>query len=45
MPGNLIGMARVDVPALMVPGGTMSAGPGLLTLEQLGMYSARYERG
>lgn len=45
MPGNLIGMARVDVPALMVTGGTMSAGPGLLTLEQLGMYSARYERG
>lgn len=45
MPGNLIGMARVDVPALMVTGGTMSAGPRLLTLEQLGMYSARYERG
>lgn len=45
MPGNLMGMARVNVPSLMVTGGTMSAGPNLLTLEQLGMYSAKYERG
>ena len=40
-----MGMARVNVPSLMVTGGTMSAGPDLLTLEQLGMYSAKYERG
>lgn len=45
MPGNLIGMARVNIPSIMVTGGTMSAGPELLTLEQLGMYSAKYERG
>ena len=45
MPGNLIGMARVNIPSVMVTGGTMSAGPDLLTLEQLGMYSAKYERG
>ena len=45
MPGNLIGMARVNIPSVMVPGGTMSAGPELLTLEQLGMYAAQYERG
>ena len=45
MPGNLMGMARVNVPSLVVTGGTMSAGPELLTLEQLGMYSAKYERG
>ena len=45
MPGNLIGMARVNIPSVMVTGGTMSAGPELLTLEQLGMYSAQYERG
>lgn len=45
LPGNLIGMARADLPSLLVPGGTMNAGPELLTLEQLGMYSARYERG
>jgi dihydroxy-acid dehydratase len=45
MPGNLMGMARVNIPSVMVTGGTMSAGPELLTLEQLGMYSAKYERG
>ncbi len=45
LPGNLIGMARVNIPSLVVPGGTMSAGPNLLTLEQLGMYSAQYQRG
>ena len=28
-----------------VPGGTMNAGPEMLTLEQLGMYSAKFERG
>ena len=45
MPGNLIGMARVNIPSVMVPDGTLSAGPELLTLEQLGMYAAQYERG
>ena len=45
MPGNLMGLARADVPSVVVPGGTMNAGPEMLTLEQLGMYSAQYERG
>ena len=45
LPGNLIGLARADIPALVVLGGTMNAGPDMLTLEQLGKYSARYERG
>ena len=45
MPGNLICLARVDIPAVVVPGGTMNAGPEMLTLEQLGMYSAKFERG
>lgn len=45
MPGNLIGLARVDIPSIVVTGGTMAAGPELLTLEQLGMYSAKFERG
>ncbi len=45
MPGNLMGLARVDVPSVVVPGGTMNAGPEMLTLEQLGMYSAKYRRG
>ncbi len=44
-PGNLIGLARVDIPSVFVPGGTMNAGPEMLTLEQLGMYSAKFERG
>lgn len=45
MPGNLIGLCRVDIPSIVVPGGTMHAGPKMLTLEQLGFYSAKYERG
>lgn len=45
MPGNLMGLARADVPSVVVPGGTMNAGPEMLTLEQLGMYSTKYERG
>ena len=45
LPGNLIGMCRVDVPSLVLPGGVMHAGPKMLTLEQLGFYSAGYERG
>lgn len=45
MPANLMGLARADVPAVVVPGGTMNAGPEMLTLEQLGMYSAKYQRG
>ena len=45
VPGNLMGLARVNIPSVVVPGGTMNAGPEMLTLEQLGMYSAKYERG
>ena len=45
MPANLMGLARVNIPAVVVPGGTMNAGPEMLTLEQLGMYSAKFQRG
>lgn len=45
MPGMLMGMFRVNIPGVVVPGGTMNAGPEMLTLEQLGKYSAEYERG
>ena len=45
LPGNLMGLARVNIPSVVVTGGTMAAGPDMLTLEQLGMYSAKYERG
>ncbi len=45
MPANLMGMARINMPSIALPGGTMCAGPEMLTLEQLGMYNAMYERG
>ena len=45
MPGSLMGMMRVNIPSVVMPGGVMSAGPELLTLEQLGMYAAQRERG
>ena len=45
MPGNLIGLARVNIPSVVVTGGVMAAGPDMLTLEQLGKYSAMFERG
>ena len=45
MPANLMGLLRVNIPAVVVSGGTMNAGPDMLTLEQLGMYSAKFHRG
>lgn len=45
LPANLMAMARNNIPGIVIPGGTMSAGPDLLTLEQLGKYSAKFERG
>ncbi|MEA5016324.1 MAG: dihydroxy-acid dehydratase [Candidatus Limiplasma sp.] len=45
LPAHLMALARVNAPCVVVTGGTMSAGPDLLTLEQLGMYSAKYRRG
>ena len=45
MPAALMGLCRVNIPSVVVCGGTMAAGPELLTLEQLGMYHAMHERG
>lgn len=45
MPAHLMGLARVNIPSVIVTGGVMDAGPNLLTLEQIGAYSAMYERG
>ena len=45
LPGNMMGMLRANAPGLVLPGGVMCAGEGLLTLEQLGKYSAQFERG
>jgi dihydroxy-acid dehydratase len=44
MPAHLKAIARLDMPAVMVTGGVMKAGPNMLTLEQIGMYSAKFER-
>ncbi|MDL2249685.1 dihydroxy-acid dehydratase [Lachnospiraceae bacterium OttesenSCG-928-J05] len=45
MPAHLMGLARVNMPAIVMTGGVMDAGPNLLTLEQIGAYNAMYERG
>ncbi len=45
VPAQLMAIGRVDIPAVMVTGGVMEAGPDLLTLEQIGTYSAMYRRG
>ena len=45
VPAHLMSIGRVNVPSILVTGGVMDAGPDLLTLEQIGMYSAMKERG
>ena len=45
LPGLLMGIARTDLPSVVLPGGVMKAGPDLLTLEMIGTYSAKKERG
>lgn len=45
VPAHLMAIGRLNIPSIIVTGGVMSAGPNLLTLEQIGMYSAMYERG
>ena len=45
LPGLLMGIGRTDLPAIVVTGGVMEAGPDLLTLEQIGKYSAMCHRG
>ncbi len=45
VPAHLMGIGRVNIPSIIVTGGVMDAGPDLLTLEQIGMYNAMYERG
>ena len=44
-PACLMGLARLDIPSIVITGGVMDAGPDLLTLEQIGAYSAMYQRG
>ena len=56
VPAHLMGIARMNIPSIMVTGGVMDAYPlcegkpenikeDLLTLEQIGIYSAKHERG
>lgn len=45
LPANLMGLCRVNMPGIVVPGGTMNAGPNMLTLNELGVYSAKFQRG
>ncbi len=45
VPAQLMAIGRIDIPAVMVTGGVMEAGPDLLTLEQIGKYSAMFQRG
>jgi dihydroxy-acid dehydratase len=44
VPAHLMSIGRINAPAILLAGGVMDAGPGLLTLEQIGMYSAMKER-
>lgn len=44
LPANMMALARLNIPGIIYTGGIMAAGPSMLTLEQLGTYSARYER-
>lgn len=45
VPAHLMAIGRTNIPSIIVTGGVMDAGPDLLTLEQIGAYSAMYERG
>ena len=45
VPAHLMGIGRVNMPSILVTGGVISACPNLLTLEQIGIYSAQCARG
>lgn len=45
VPAQLMAIGRINMPAIVVTGGVMEAGPDLLTLEQIGTYSAMFQRG
>ncbi|HIU76448.1 MAG TPA: dihydroxy-acid dehydratase [Candidatus Pelethocola excrementipullorum] len=45
VPACLMGLSRLNMPSIVVTGGVMDAGPDLLTLEQIGTYSAMRQRG
>ncbi|WP_238883469.1 dihydroxy-acid dehydratase [Clostridium sp. YIM B02551] len=45
LPAHLVAIARLKIPAIVMPGGIMGSGPELLTLNQIGTYSAMFKRG
>lgn len=45
VPAHLMAIGRVNIPAIVMTGGVMTAGPNLLTLEQIGKYNAMCQRG
>lgn len=45
VPAHLMAIGRLKIPAIIITGGVMEAGPDLLTLEQIGAYSAMCQRG
>lgn len=45
VPAHLMAIGRLNLPSIMITGGVMDAGPDLLTLEQIGKYSAMEKRG
>jgi dihydroxy-acid dehydratase len=45
LPAHLIAMVRIDIPAIVVPGGVMEAGPEGFTLEGVGTAFAQKRRG
>lgn len=45
VPACLMGIGRLNIPSIIITGGIMKAGPELLTLEQIGAYSAMHHRG
>ena len=45
VPSHLMAIGRLNIPSIVVTGGVMEAGPDLLTLEQIGAYSAMCKRG
>lgn len=45
VPAHLMAIGRINMPSILVTGGVMDAGPDLLTLEQIGKYSAMCQRG
>lgn len=45
VPAHLMSIGRLNIPSVVVTGGVMEAGPDLLTLEQIGTYSAMCQRG